>query len=46
MMAAEDILCVLTQQPDGPWLLTITLIIADAFLPSTFAASHFTSELN
>lgn len=39
-------LCVLTQQPDGPRLLTITLIIADALLPSTFAASHSTSELN
>lgn len=39
-------LCVLTQQPDGPRLLTITLITVDAPLLSTFAASHFTSELN
>lgn len=27
-------LCVLTQQPDGPRLFTITLITADVLLPS------------
>lgn len=33
-------LCVLTQHPDGLWLLTVTLTTSHALLPFMFSASH------